>query len=441
MLSDNDIPFIERAIELSKNCKSEPGKVSPKVGAVVVKDGIVVAESFRGQTGPGDHAEFIAIHQIAGGQSLEGATVYTTLEPCVLRNPPKEPCADRLIARGIKRVIIGMVDPNPSICGKGIRKLNSSGVAVQMFPKKHMDMVEECNREFTEHIETQVERLRIDPEFISTYKSRDIDDWYNSINYIYSNNNFYRDVSSIFTHLVESVGGLTQIATRVKSYEKEPERYVNKAIAWWLALCGKVGVVSVKNLLWLKFPGVCPYCQREVHDQDLCKEIKTKTLAPNWITLKEIADASKPPERLGDWQRMFKKIYPLGAKPEFREPFARLSEELGELAESIRVFSVAPGYFLSEAADVFAWLMNIQNNIDLRDEKAEVEYGLSIEELFCKSYPDFCTECKKQECICPPLPKATIGRLGHEMPVDRELFDISKAFLMPQRKPDFGPPV
>jgi hypothetical protein len=96
---------------------------------------------------------------------------------------------------------------------------------------------------------------------------------------------------------------------------------------------------------------------------------------------------------------------------------------------------------LSEAADVFAWLMNIQNNIDLRDGKREEQYGLSLEGNFCRAYPDICLECKKQRCICPPILKSTIGRMGHELPLERGLFDLSKIFLAPHMaKTVFRPP-
>jgi NTP pyrophosphatase (non-canonical NTP hydrolase) len=80
---------------------------------------------------------------------------------------------------------------------------------------------------------------------------------------------------------------------------------------------------------------------------------------------------------------MFLSIYKTGHKPEFESTFARLTEELGELAEAVRVFPAAPGYFLSEAADVYAWLMNIQNNLDYQASKEPDEYGRALEESFC----------------------------------------------------------
>lgn len=126
---------------------------------------------------------------------------------------------------------------------------------------------------------------------------------------------------------------------------------------------------------------------------------------------------------------MFRTIFKPHHKPEFESTFARLAEELGELAEAVRAFPAAPGYVLSEAADVFAWLMNIQNNIDFRDERQEEDYGKLLEESFCTAYPDYCTDCREQRCICPPILESTVGRIAKELPDDPELFDLNAMFL------------
>jgi pyrimidine deaminase RibD-like protein/NTP pyrophosphatase (non-canonical NTP hydrolase) len=440
-ITASDYQYMNKAIELSRRCKSEFGKTSPKVGAVIVKNGTILAESFRGNADPGDHAEFIALEKIASNEIVAGATVYTTLEPCTSRSHNKIPCAERLAMRRVSRVVIGMIDPNPSIRGKGIRSLQSNGIEVDLFPPDLVAAIEDINREFTRHIENELLHNRVDFEFVQQYSARDIDEWYKAINYIYADKNFYRDPLSIFSHLVEVIGGLSQIASGKSKSGDNPEKYLPKAIGWWFALCGKLGVNSVSELLWLKFPGICPYCQKREHDPEICKGIKEEMAAPKWEDLKTKGETGVRPGRLGDWQKMFRRIYKPGSSPEFQAAFARLAEELGELAESIRIFPVAPGYFLSEAADVFAWLMNIQNNIDLRDGKREEQYGLSLEGNFCRAYPDICLECKKQRCICPPILKSTIGRMGHELPLERGLFDLSKIFLAPHMaKTVFRPP-
>lgn len=101
---------------------------NPAVGAVVVKDGIIVG---RGWTQPGGrpHAEPVALAQ--AGEAARGATLYVTLEPCshVGKSPP---CADAIIAAGIKRVVSAIEDPNPEVAGQGHAKLRNAGIAVDV---------------------------------------------------------------------------------------------------------------------------------------------------------------------------------------------------------------------------------------------------------------------------------------------------------------------
>ena len=235
---------------------------------------------------------------------------------------------------------------------------------------------------------------------------------------------------------------MSQLASGKRKPGTPPEGYLPKALAWWFALCGKLGTVSVSELLWLKFPGICPYCQREEHDSTVCGLRKKQSAGPPWSELREIGKRKKRPSRLGEWQRMFRRMYKPHHKAEFEATFARLSEELGELSAAVRVFPAAPGYFLSDAADVVAWLMNIQNNLDFWDERPEAEYGSSLEKQFCQSYPDYCVDCSKQRCVCPPILDSTIGRIAHEVSHDPGLFDVGGIFMSPDKARDvFRPPL
>ncbi len=119
--------FMRRALELAR-CGAGWTRPNPLVGAVVVKDGIVVAEGYHAVCG-GPHAEAVAL--LEAGDRARGADLYLNLEPCVdfpgKRTPP---CADAIIAAGIRRVIVATADPNPCVDGRGLARLREAGVEV-----------------------------------------------------------------------------------------------------------------------------------------------------------------------------------------------------------------------------------------------------------------------------------------------------------------------
>lgn len=126
------------------------GRTSPNpcVGAVVVKNNRLLATGFHAKAGT-PHAEVHALR--AAGTKARGATIYVTLEPCnhTGRTPP---CTQAILASGIKRVVVGMLDPNPLVAGGGCKTLAAQGVEVAQGV-----LVEECrslNRPFSKHVTT-----------------------------------------------------------------------------------------------------------------------------------------------------------------------------------------------------------------------------------------------------------------------------------------------
>ncbi len=100
---------------------------NPLVGAIIVKDGLVIASGHHERSGEG-HAEYNAI--MSAKKSIEGATLYCNLEPCCHTNKKTPPCVDLIIKSGIKEVVISNIDPNPLVAGKGVQKLRDAGIEV-----------------------------------------------------------------------------------------------------------------------------------------------------------------------------------------------------------------------------------------------------------------------------------------------------------------------
>ncbi|HET7463258.1 MAG TPA: hypothetical protein VFJ82_18530 [Longimicrobium sp.] len=428
MLADEQ-KFLRRAVELARKSVPEDGRSHPHVAALVVKDGVEIGAAYRGETGLGDHAEFGVLEKKLHDEVLAGSTVYTTLEPCTTRNHPKVPCVQRLIERKVARVVIGMLDPNPAIRGNGQLALRDANIATELFPAELMTELEELNREFIRAQKGSPSGARLAASDPDTNVSRSLDEWYKSLNVVYWNRNFYRDATSIFTHLVEVTGGLSLLASSKRKSGLSAEDFVPKVLAWWMALCGKVGVKSVSSMVWAKFPYACPYCLSAPHQPQKCLEQTSGFRVPKWDALEELGGRGTQPRRLGEWQRMFSEIYPAQQTEDFGPSFARLSEELGELAEALRVFAVAPEYFLIEAADVFAWLMHIQNLIETRAGVVVEERGRALEGAFARAYPNRCRDCGKAMCICPPILEGKVARIARGMPKGRSLLNIGENFL------------
>ena len=121
---------------------------NPAVGAVVVKDGLVVGMGYTRPAGS-DHAEIIALRQ--AGDRAQHATMYVTLEPCPHqgRTPP---CTEAIVEAGISEVHAALIDPNPLVCGRGVSRLHDKGI------KTHVGMCQQeaydINEAYIKHITT-----------------------------------------------------------------------------------------------------------------------------------------------------------------------------------------------------------------------------------------------------------------------------------------------
>lgn len=125
-LNTEDEGWMQLALRLAYQTKGETSP-NPMVGAILVKNGKKLGEGFHKKAG-GPHAEAVVLKKV---KKAKGATLYVTLEPCCHTDKRTPPCVKAIIDAGIKRVVVGAVDPNPKVSGKGIRALQRVGIQVQ----------------------------------------------------------------------------------------------------------------------------------------------------------------------------------------------------------------------------------------------------------------------------------------------------------------------
>jgi len=123
----DDERWMKRALHLAEKGKGRTSP-NPMVGAILVKGGKMVGEGYHAKAGEA-HAEIVALQQ--AGEEAEGAILYLNLEPCT-HYGKTPPCVPQVIEAGVKRVVIGMEDPNPLVKGKGIEILRKAGLDVEV---------------------------------------------------------------------------------------------------------------------------------------------------------------------------------------------------------------------------------------------------------------------------------------------------------------------
>lgn len=139
-----------------------------------------------------------------------------------------------------------------------------------------------------------------------------------------------------------------------------------------------MGVKSVEEFVFRKFPRVCPYCRESPLVEAKCKKVKgtASTVDHNAVNDFYRTEFTNRSARLNDWQEIFANIFSHGITENGRSTIA-LMEDLGELAEAVRVFDVHPQYFLGEAADIFSYIMGIASEHALREQQEERNFSLN----------------------------------------------------------------
>lgn len=148
----NPRKYMELAVKVMKRSIHEPriDKASPFVGAVLIKPDGSVDTSYRGEFRYGDHAEFTLLDRKNRNEILDGCILFATLEPCApkSRNLPKISCSERIVNARIKKVWIGIEDPDPKVDRKGIKHLLDHNIEVEMFDPDLQKEIREINKEF-----------------------------------------------------------------------------------------------------------------------------------------------------------------------------------------------------------------------------------------------------------------------------------------------------
>ena len=124
-----DEKYMRRCIQLAEN-GIQGARPNPMVGAVIVANDRIIGEGYHVRCGEG-HAEVNAFASVKDESLLKDATIYVSLEPCAHYGKTR-PCADLIIKKGVKRVVVGCIDPFAEVKGRGIEKIRKAGIEVEV---------------------------------------------------------------------------------------------------------------------------------------------------------------------------------------------------------------------------------------------------------------------------------------------------------------------
>lgn len=236
--------------------------------------------------------------------------------------------------------------------------------------------------------------------------------------------NLERDRYRIFCHLIEKTGGFTKAVTKLDDFASA-RVYLAKIFAWYCALNRAINATDLETRVFNKFPNCCPYCLRGTC---ACATFPEKPeLQPRLVQETALRGHPERPRDLYRWQQMFDTIYnqsgyrlnPDGtrtpptrarARALLERYFNRMIEELGEVAEAMRLEEFHPDNLRNEIADAFAWMCALATLLPYAfDEQAPVY----LADLAWELYPGRCPGCKEPICVCRLEPvRADISRAG-----------------------------
>lgn len=221
----------------------------------------------------------------------------------------------------------------------------------------------------------------------------------------FSTQNYGKSPESIFLSLVKNIGSSTR--TTFRDYDIEASKLrIAKIFSWYFALCNRYNF-DAANIIWSKYPNVCPRCLAEVCN---CNPNNLNNIDTTKLQAIVFANQVLVPKNINDWQKMFEKIYPcridrdkmgkLEIKDIIASIYARIFEELAEVAECIALDSYCDSnkkeYLANELADVFAWINSLCNSLNYYYNTLE----FNIENIVMTSYPDSCNRCREARCVC-----------------------------------------
>lgn len=195
---------------------------------------------------------------------------------------------------------------------------------------------------------------------------------------------YFHSIDKLLLKFVTAIGIFTKTLRHTKSvYGQETKGLVN-IFVWWLALCSFYKF-DAAQLLWKKFPGVCPYCL--VATNCNCEQ---KLLKISGKSLPFLRDAGTPPKNINAWQEMFRQIYgKANDKASFEYAVFRLFEEIEEVISCIFPEVTNVDALQLEFADIGARIFGLAN-----------KQGVDLQNQFLFYYRGVCPDCQNEECTC-----------------------------------------